>query len=52
MGMNDSRFSSSPSQLVNHELDDVAMIIPRVNDRPNIIRLGFELRIEKRSSSS
>ena len=49
MGMNDKRFNSKPSHLVNHELDDVAIMIPRVRDRPNIIRLGFELRIKKRS---
>ena len=49
MGMNDSRFNSRPSQLVNQEFDDVAIIIPRVSDSPNIIRLGFELRIKKRS---
>lgn len=48
--MNESRFNSNPSQLVNHELDDVAIIIPKVNDRPNIIRLGFEFRIKKRSN--
>lgn len=52
MGMNESRFNSSPSQLVNQELDAVAMTIPRVSDRPNMIRLGFELRIKKRSCSS
>lgn len=52
MGMNESRFNSSPSQLVNQELDAVAITIPKVSDRPNIIRLGFEFRIKKRSSPS
>ena len=48
--MNDKRFNSSPSQLVNHELEHVAIKIPSVSDRPNIIREGFELRIKKRRS--
>ena len=48
MGMNDSRFNSNPSQLVNQELEEIAIIIPKVRDRPNTIRLGFELRIKKR----
>ena len=48
MGINDSRFNSSPSQLLNQELDDVAIMIPRVSDIPNMIRLGFEFIIKKR----
>ena len=49
MGMNDKRFNSNPNQLVNHELDEIAIIIPKLKDRPNIIRLGVEVRIKKRS---
>ena len=48
MGMKDRRFNSSPSQLVNHELDEVAIIIPRIRDLVNTIRLGVEFKIKKR----
>ena len=48
-GINERRFNSNPSQLVNHELDEIAIIIPSVSDKLNMIRLGFEFRIKKRS---
>ena len=47
MGIKDKRFSSSPSQAVNHELDEIAMRVPRVRDMKNKFRLGFELRMEE-----
>ena len=52
IGMNERRFSSSPSQVVNQELDETAIRIPRARDIPNKARLGFEFRIKKRRRSS
>ena len=50
--MNESRFNSKPNQALNHELDETAIKIPNKSDDPNIIRLGFEVKIKKRSRSS
>ena len=45
--MKDKRLSSSPSQVVNQELDDVAIKMPRMRERKNRFRLGIELRIKE-----
>lgn len=52
MGMKERRFSSSPSQLVNHELAEVAMTIPKISDLEKTMRLGVEFRIKKRRITS
>ena len=49
MGMNERRFSSKPSQVLNQVLDEIAIRMPSTNAKPNIIRLGFEFKIKKRS---
>ena len=47
MGMKDRRFSSSPSQLVNQEFDEIAITIPRIREAMNAIRLGTEFKMRK-----
>ena len=47
IGINDKRFNSSPSQIVNHELEEVAITTPKIKDSPNTVRLGLEFKIKK-----
>ena len=46
--MKDRRFNSNPSQVVNQELDDVAIKIPRTRERKNKLRAGIEVMIVER----
>lgn len=48
IGIKESRFSSSPIQVVNQELEEMAIIIPLIKDIKNIIRAGCEFGIKKR----
>ena len=46
-GVKERRFSSKPSQLVNQEFAEIAIVVPSTRDIINATRLGRELRMGK-----
>ena len=48
-GRNDNKFSSRPIQAVNHEVEDIAIMTPRVSVLKKVIFLRVIVTIKKRS---